>query len=69
MENNIGSYIAGGGVSGAIIAIAFVLYKLCNHRRFRSQCCGATVDMRDDNGQPSPERDKKIELPTIKTDH
>jgi hypothetical protein len=67
MDNSIGSYIAGGGVSGAIIAAAFLLYKLCAHRRFRSSCCGASVDMRDDNGQPSPTNEKKVELPTIRT--
>lgn len=67
MESNVGSYIAGGGVSGAIIAAAFLLYKLCAHRRFRSSCCGATVDMRDDNGQPSPTKQPSLEIPAIKT--
>lgn len=51
-DNQIGSVIAGGGVSSAIIASLYMLYKCCYRRKFRSKCCGATMDL--DESQPSP---------------
>ena len=70
MDASVGNYLAGGGISGCVIAVSFLIYKMCVHRRFRSSCCGATVDLRDDNGQPSPDKEKQLELPpVIKTSH
>lgn len=52
MESNFGSIVAGGGVSSAIIATLYMLYKCCYRRKFHSKCCGASMDV--DAGEPSP---------------
>ncbi len=51
-DSQIGSVIAGGGVSSAIIATLYVLYKCCYRRKFHSKCCGASMDV--DAGEPTP---------------
>lgn len=44
----IGNYIASGGVSGAIIAVLYVGYKCCYRKKFKSSCCGASMDISAD---------------------
>jgi len=58
--------IAGGGVSGGIVAVLYVLYKCCYRRKFHSKCCGATMDV--DGGAPSPtEQPVQLEMPRMAT--
>ncbi len=59
-----GNMIAGGGVSGGIVAVLYVLYKCCYRRKFHSKCCGASMDV--DGGAPSPtEQPVQLEMPTL----
>jgi len=61
-----GNMIAGGGVSGGIVAVLYVLYKCCYRRKFHSKCCGATMDV--DGGAPSPtEQPVQLEMPRMAT--
>ena len=55
-----GNFAAAGGVSGAIIAIGFALYKVCYRRKFHSKCCGAEMDVAS---EPSPRKEVQIEIP------
>lgn len=55
-----GNFAAAGGVSGAIIAVGYAIYKICYKRKFHSKCCGAEVDMQ---GEPSPRKEVQIEIP------
>lgn len=55
MEANFGTIVAGGGVSSAILAGLYMAYKCCYRRKFRSKCCGASMDV--DAGEPSPTGD------------
>lgn len=52
MEANFGTIVAGGGVSSAILAGLYLAYKCCYRRKFRSRCCGASMDV--DAGESSP---------------
>ena len=56
-----GNFAAAGGVSGAIIAIGFALYKVCYRRKFHSKCCGAEMDVAT---EPSPTKEVQIEIPS-----
>jgi hypothetical protein len=57
-----GNFAAAGGVSGAIIAIGFALYKVCYRRKFHSKCCGAEIDVAS---EPSPTKERQIDLPPV----
>ena len=63
-DSQIGSVIAGGGVSSAIIATLYVLYKCCYRRKFHSKCCGASMDMDADQSSPTNEKPTVIEVHT-----
>jgi hypothetical protein len=52
MEVPISNYIATGGVSGAVVIVAYLVYKLCKDKKFKSSCCGATMEVKED--QPTP---------------
>ena len=43
--------LASSGITGLVVCIAFVLYKLCKHSRCRSSCCGVrsslSVDLKN----------------------
>lgn len=41
--SDIGKFVAGGGVSGAIVASLYLLYKCCNRKKFTSKCCGGEM--------------------------
>lgn len=63
-----GSLLAGGGVSGGIVAALFIAYKCCYRRKFHSKCCGAEMDV--DGGAPSPTRQEQpvaLEMPKMAT--
>jgi hypothetical protein len=61
-----GSLLAGGGVSGGIVAALFIAYKCCYRRKFHSKCCGAEMDV--DGGAPSPtEQPVQLEMPRMAT--
>lgn len=51
---------ASGGIGASIIVFAGIFYRLLNHKRIKSQCCGriwtASVDI--DNTVPSPKIEK-----------
>ena len=55
-----GNFAAAGGVSGAIIAIGYAIYKVCYRRKFHSKCCGAEMDV---GSEPSPTKELQIEIP------
>ena len=52
---------ASGGLGASVIVFAGILYRLLNHKRIRSNCCGriwtASVDV--DNTVPSPKIEKE----------
>jgi hypothetical protein len=54
-----GNFAATGVVSGAVLAVGYILYKLCYKRKFHSKCCGAEMDVA---GEPSPRKEVQIEL-------
>jgi hypothetical protein len=54
---DIGNYLAGGGVSGAIIAGLYIAYKCCYRRKFHSKCCNAEMDV--GASEPSPQLEVK----------
>ena len=49
---DIGKYLAGGGVSGVIVAVLYLAYKCCNKRQFQSKCCGGEMNV--GNNEPGP---------------
>jgi hypothetical protein len=53
MEVPIGNYAATGGVTGAVVIVAYFVYKICVTKKFKSSCCGATVEVRDDSSTPN----------------
>lgn len=55
-----GNFAATGGVSGAVLAVGYILYKVCYKRKFHSKCCGAEMDVAT---EPSPRKEVQIEIP------
>jgi hypothetical protein len=62
---DVSNYLAGGGVSGAIVVCAYFLYKCFYRKKFRSRCCNSSVDISEDtNVPPSPDKTSpKIQIP------
>lgn len=56
-----GNFAAAGGVSGAIIAVGYAIYKICYRKKFHSKCCGAEMDV---GSEPSPTKEVQIEIPS-----
>jgi hypothetical protein len=50
----ITSFIASGGVTGAVVVVAYMIYKLCKGKRFKSSCCGGSIEVQDDTHTHSP---------------
>jgi hypothetical protein len=50
---DIGTGLAGGGITGAIMAALYVAYKCCYRKKFHSKCCGAEMDVQADTAAPS----------------
>lgn len=63
MEAVIGGYILSGGATGIAIGVLYFIYKFCEKRRFHSECCGGSIDIKNES-TPSP-KDTKREI--IKT--
>ena len=66
---DIGNSIAGGGVSGAIMVVLYMGYKCCYRKKFKSSCCGASMDISADVNVPADSPDRKevqLEMPEIK---
>ena len=49
MDIPIGNFIATGGVTGAVVVVSYMIYKLFQNKKFKSSCCGATVEVKEDN--------------------
>ena len=52
---DIGKFAASGGISTAMIAGLYILYKCCYRRKIRSKCCGGEMSVSD---EPSPSETK-----------
>ena len=52
MEIPIGNFVATGGVTGAVVVVAYMVYKLCQNKKFKSSCCGATMEVKEDIPTP-----------------
>ena len=54
---------ASGGIGASVIVFAGIFYRLLNHKRIRSNCCGriwtASVDI--ENSTPKIEREKSTQ--------
>lgn len=57
MSDSIQNYIAGGGVSGGIVAGLFIMYKCCYRKKLHSKCCGGELDLSSE-----PEQAVRVEL-------
>lgn len=55
MDTNV---LAGGGVGASIIVIIGIIYKLINHKKLVSKCCGRSIDMSLDIGDTTPQEAK-----------
>jgi hypothetical protein len=53
MEAFIAQSIVSGGATGIVIGVLVFLYKCCYKKKFHSECCGNTLDVKD--SEPSPE--------------
>ena len=60
------SALAGGGVGASIILTIGIIYKLINHKKLVSRCCGRSIDMSLDIGDTTPQ-DVKIKIREPKT--
>ena len=45
MDATTGSIIASGGVSGGVVAVMYMAWKLFKHSRCKSACCGHEASM------------------------
>jgi hypothetical protein len=66
MDIPIGNFVATGGVTGAVVVVCYMIYRLCENKKFKSSCCGATVEVKEDTATPQlvirkPEPDKPKE--------
>lgn len=60
------SALAGGGVGASIILTIGIIYKLINHKKLVSRCCGRSIDVSLDIGDTSPP-EIRIRVPEPKT--
>ena len=51
MDTNI---LAGGATGSAIILVAGVIYKLINHKKIKSRCCGRSMEIALDIDDTTP---------------
>jgi hypothetical protein len=58
----LGNFVASGGITGAILTGAYLVYKLCYKKRIRSKCCGAALDVREDSGASSPDSQTSVKF-------
>lgn len=49
---DIGTGLAGGGITGVIVASLYVVYKCCYRKKFSSKCCGAEMNVENDVAIP-----------------
>jgi hypothetical protein len=63
MEIPMANFIASGGVSAAVVIIFYMTYKACEKKKFKSSCCGASVEVKAD--LPSPELDRETPAPKL----
>lgn len=54
MDIPIANFIASGGVSAAVVIIFYMTYKACEKKKFKSTCCGASVEVKADLPSPEP---------------
>jgi hypothetical protein len=53
--DSIRNYVASGGVSGAIVCVFYFLYKCLYKKRIHSECCGNTVDIKEESTKSNKE--------------
>jgi hypothetical protein len=58
--------LAGGGVGASIILMIGIIYKIINHKKLVSKCCGRSIDVSLDIGDTTPQ-DVKIKIREPKT--
>ena len=47
------NFIASGGVSAAVVIIFYLTYKACERKKFKSTCCGGSIEVKADVPSPS----------------
>ena len=50
---DIGTGLAGGGITGVIMGVLYLAYKCCYRKKFHSKCCGAEMDVQADAAAPA----------------
>ena len=60
------SALAGGGVGASIILTIGIIYKIVNHKKLVSKCCGRSIDVSLDIGDTTPQ-EVKIKIREPKT--
>lgn len=58
--DDVGKFMATGGISSAMVAGLYVMYKCCYRRKCRSRCCGGEMSVSD---EPSPDATNKHSFP------
>jgi|688.fasta_scaffold27486_9 hypothetical protein len=56
----IANFVASGGITGAVVVVSYMVYKLCKDKRFKSSCCGATMEVKEDTHEHSPVTPKLV---------
>jgi len=54
MDGSVLSGLSAGGLTGAVVACFYVLYKCLRNKKLRSKCCGAEFTVSNDDPPPAP---------------
>lgn len=60
MDPTIANYVATGGVSGAVVACFYIVYKICYKRKCHSECWGAKIDVKSDSSPGFNDSKKEV---------
>lgn len=52
MDPSVLSGLSAGGLGGVVVAITFILYKCCQNKKIKSECCGGKLDVAE---EPQPQ--------------
>jgi hypothetical protein len=61
MEIPMANFIASGGVSAAVVIIFYMTYKACEKKKFKSSCCGGSIEVKADLPSPEASRHNSLE--------